>query len=94
MRRRAFLASAGTTVAATAGCVGFQGDDGRGGAGDGVVTVATYESLVDGNDPVGPWLKERFEEEHDAEVAFRVPESGVNQYIQRARQGADIEADI
>ncbi|QLD89719.1 thiamine ABC transporter substrate-binding protein [Natronomonas salina] len=90
MRRRAFLASAGATIAATAGCLG---DSGGGNGGDGVVTVATYESMVDGSDPAGPWLKDAFESEHDAEVEFTVPDSGVNQYIQRAREGADVEAD-
>jgi thiamine transport system substrate-binding protein len=91
MRRRAFLASAGASVAAAAGCVGYPGD-GNGG-GDGVVTVATYESMVDGEDPAGPWLKDAFEAEHDATVEFTVPESGVNQYIQRAKQEAGIDAD-
>ena len=90
MRRRAFLASAGATITATAGCLG---DSGGGNGGDGVVTVATYESMVDGSDPAGPWLKDAFESEHDAEVEFTVPDSGVNQYIQRAREGADVEAD-
>jgi thiamine transport system substrate-binding protein len=91
MRRRAYLASAGATVAATAGCLGFSGDGSNGG--DGVVTVATYSSFVDGEDPVGPWLKEAFEADHDAEIEFETPSNGVNQYIQRAKQDAGIEAD-
>jgi len=106
MRRRAFLATAGATVAALSGCVGDGGDDGStptetGGTATGTpadatatVTVATYDSFVDGNDPAGPWLKEAFEAEHDAEIEFQVPDSGVNQYVQRAQQGADIDADL
>jgi thiamine transport system substrate-binding protein len=116
MRRRAFLGSAGATIAALSGCTGDSDDSGDGSTptsspteteseGEGTptgtaepstetVTVATYESFVDGSDPAGPWLKEAFEAEHDAEIDFRVPDNGVNQYIQRARQGADVEADL
>ena len=90
MRRRTFVAGIGAGVAATAGCVG------DGGGGDGVVTVATYDSFVDGNDPVGPWLKRAFEDQRDDDVTveFRVPENGINQYIQRAEGGAEVEADL
>ena len=107
MRRRAFLASAGATVAALSGCTGDGNGDGDGSTPTGTdgattgtpggstptLTVATYDSFVDTEESAGPWLKEAFEAEHDAEVEFRVPDSGVNQYIQRARQDADIEAD-
>ncbi|MFW5964729.1 MAG: thiamine ABC transporter substrate-binding protein, partial [Natronomonas sp.] len=90
MRRRTFIAGAGTAVAATAGCVGYTG----GNDGDGVVTVATYESFVDSEDSIGPWLKENFEADHDAEIEFTVPSSGINQYIRRKQEGADIDADL
>jgi len=87
---------------------GGNGDDGNGagtesGNGDGpatpeteppTVTVATYSSFVDGEEPVGPWLKSEFESEYDATLEFVTPESGVNQYIQRVQRGADIEADL
>ncbi len=89
MRRRNFLGAASGILATTAGCLGYGGF-----GGDGVITVATYESFVDGSDPVGPWLKEAFEAEYDAEIEYQIPESGVNQYIQRAQQDADIEADL
>jgi thiamine transport system substrate-binding protein len=91
MRRRTFLAGVGTGVAATAGCLGYQQE-----SGDGVVTVATYDSFVDGEEPVGPWLKDAFEAQRDddVEIEFQVPEAGVNQYIQRAKQDAAIEADL
>jgi thiamine transport system substrate-binding protein len=89
MKRRAFLGGAGGAAAAAAlsGCTG-------GGSGDSTVTVATYDSFVDGEEPVGPWLKEEFEAGHDATVEFRTPSSGINQYIQRAREGAEIDADL
>jgi len=90
MRRRTFVAGIGASIAATAGCVG------NGGSGDGVVTVATYDSFVDSEESAGPWLKGAFEEQRDDDVTveFQVPENGINQYIQRAQEGADIEADL
>lgn len=71
-------------------------DDDGDGAGDlsGTLRVATYSSMVDGEDPAGPWIKEAFEAEYpDAEIEWTVPESGVNTYIQQAQQGA-IDADV
>ncbi|TKR26148.1 thiamine ABC transporter substrate-binding protein [Natronomonas salsuginis] len=61
---------------------------------DPTITIATYDSFVDGEDPVGPWLKSEFEAEYDATVEFRTPSSGINQYIQRAQQGAEIDVDL
>ncbi|PSP81056.1 thiamine ABC transporter substrate-binding protein, partial [Halobacteriales archaeon QS_4_69_225] len=91
MKRRTFVAGVGAGIAATAGCVSDTGQ-----SGDGVVTVATYDSFVDSEESAGPWLKEAFEEQRDDDVTveFRVPESGINQYIQRAQEGAEIEADL
>ena len=110
MRRRTFIGGVGAGVAALSGCVGDGGNgDGGNGDGEttaattptttsssepSTVVVATYESFVDGNDPAGPWLKDAFEADHDATIEYRVPNNGVNQYIQRAQQGADIEADL
>jgi thiamine transport system substrate-binding protein len=108
MRRRTFIGGVGAGVVALSGCVGGNDDDGDGGGETtatttptttgtpepATVVVATYESFVDGDDPAGPWLKEAFEADHDATIEYRVPESGISQYIQRARQGADIEADM
>ena len=60
----------------------------------GVLRVATYSSMVDGENPAGPWIKDAFEEEHpDAEIEWTVPESGVNTYIQQAQQGS-VDADV
>ena len=87
MRRRTFLVGAGGTLTALSGCTGDI-------TGDSTVTVATYDSFVDGDDPVGPWLKEEFEAEYDATVEFQTPSSGINQYIQRAQEGAGIDVDL
>ncbi len=87
MRRRAFLVGTGGTLTALSGCTGDI-------IGDSTVTVATYSSFVDGDDPVGPWLKEEFEAEYDATVEYQTPDSGINQYIQRAQEGAEIDVDL
>lgn len=103
MRRRSFLVGVGAGVAALSGCTGTEDDTGDGttptptGTGTPAresLVVATYDSFIDGDDPVGPWLKEAFEAEHDVEIEFRAPSEGINQYIRRAQQGADIEADL
>lgn len=62
---------------------------------EGTLRVATYESMVDGENPAGTWIKEAFEEEYpDAELDWTVPEDSVNHYIQRAQQDAEIDADV
>jgi thiamine transport system substrate-binding protein len=74
------------TTAGTA--TGTPGDPG------GTLTVATYSSFT-GEDTAGAWLKSAFEEEYaDATVEFTTPENGVNQFVQRKRQGAPIDADV
>ncbi|MFB6079452.1 MAG: thiamine ABC transporter substrate binding subunit [Haloferacaceae archaeon] len=58
------------------------------------LTVATYPSFT-GEETAGTWLKQAFEKERsDVTVEFVTPNSGVNQYIQRKRQGAAIDADV
>ncbi|EMA40576.1 thiamine ABC transporter substrate-binding protein [Halococcus hamelinensis] len=60
----------------------------------GTLTVATYASFT-GEDTAGAWLKSAFEKRHsNATVEFQVPENGVNQFVQRAQQGAPIDADL
>ena len=60
----------------------------------GTLTVATYSSFT-GEGTAGTWLKGQFEAEYpDTTVEFVTPPNGVNQYIQRAQQGAPIEADL
>ncbi|PSP70765.1 thiamine ABC transporter substrate-binding protein [Halobacteriales archaeon QH_9_66_26] len=58
------------------------------------LTVATYSSFT-GEGTAGNWLKSAFEDEYpETTVEFVTPENGVNQYIQRAKQGAPIDADV
>jgi len=60
----------------------------------GTLTIATYASFT-GKGTAGTWLKGQFEAEHPGvTVSFVTPENGVNQYIQRAKQGAPIDADL
>jgi thiamine transport system substrate-binding protein len=112
MRRRTFIGAIGAGGTALSGCLGNGTGDGDGNGtgdgatsptttgtarpGDGVVTVATYESWVDGTDPAGPWLKEAFEAQRDDDltVEYEIPPNGLNTYIQRATQDAEIEADL
>ncbi|WP_160135077.1 thiamine ABC transporter substrate-binding protein [Halococcus salsus] len=77
----------GTTTGNTTATVGSAN-------GGGTLTVATYASFT-GEDTAGAWLKSAFEERHsNATVEFQVPENGVNQFVQRAQQGAPIDADL
>ncbi|MDF9747398.1 thiamine ABC transporter substrate-binding protein [Natrinema salsiterrestre] len=108
MKRRTFVgAVGGSTVAGFAGCLTRDGEDDQGNGtetGDpepedpdleGELRVATYESMVDGENPAGPWLKQAFEEEYpDAELTWTIPNNGINDYIDREQQGADIDADV
>jgi thiamine transport system substrate-binding protein len=60
----------------------------------GTLQVATYGSFT-GEGTAGNWLKSNFEAEHpDVTVEFTTPENGVNEFIQRASQGAPIDADM
>ena len=60
----------------------------------GTLTVATYSSFT-GEGTAGTWLKGEFEAAYpDVTVEFVTPQNGVNQYIQRAQQGAPIDADL
>jgi len=51
--------------------------------------------MVDGKNPAGTWLKEAFEEEYpDATLEWTVPNNAINDYIDRERQNAEIDADV
>jgi thiamine transport system substrate-binding protein len=59
----------------------------------GTLRVATYSSFT-GEGTAGTWLKGVFEEAYPGvTVEFTTPSNGINQYIQRARQGAPIDVD-
>ncbi|RQH00071.1 thiamine ABC transporter substrate-binding protein [Natrarchaeobius oligotrophus] len=62
----------------------------------GTLEVVTYESMIDGENPAGPWLKDAFEDAHpDVELEWTLlPDGGINHYIQRAEQGAEIDPDV
>jgi thiamine transport system substrate-binding protein len=60
----------------------------------GTLQVATYSSFT-GEGTAGNWLKSAFEKrQSNVTVEFLTPENGVNQYVQRASQGAPIDADL
>ncbi|ELY98321.1 ABC transporter substrate-binding protein [Natrialba chahannaoensis JCM 10990] len=63
---------------------------------EGTLEVVTYESMVDGDNPAGPWLKDAFEEAYpDAELEWtRLPDQGINHYINSAEQGESIDPDV
>ncbi|ELY95113.1 ABC transporter substrate-binding protein [Natrialba hulunbeirensis JCM 10989] len=63
---------------------------------EGTLEVVTYESMVDGDNPAGPWLKDAFEEAYpDAELEWtRLPDQGINHYINSADQGESIDPDV
>ncbi|WP_436344400.1 thiamine ABC transporter substrate-binding protein [Natronorubrum sp. FCH18a] len=105
MKRRTFVGAIGGGAAlGLAGCLTQDGDGSSDSNGDpepeeldlsGTLEVVTYESMLDGDNPAGPWLKEAFEEEYpDAELEWtQLPDQGINHYIQRGEQD-DIDADV
>ena len=59
------------------------------------LTVATYGAFVDApSTSPGDWLKSEFESEFDAEITYQTPDAGVNYYVEREMQGAEIDADV
>jgi len=90
MRRRTFLrtAGAGGAALALAGCTGSP-------SAEGPLTVATYPAFVDAESTSpGPWIKEQFESEFDAELRWLSPETELNYFIQRRSTGVTIDADV
>lgn len=64
-------------------------------SGDGPLRVATYTSMVTGEDPAGERIAERFAEAFpDADLEWTVPASGIDHYVNRARLDAEIDADV
>jgi len=93
MDRRTFIGTVGAgTVAGVAGCLTRDGG-GNGDGDDGTLRIATYDSMVNTENSAGPWLKEAFEAEHDAEIEWTVPDQGLTQYVRSARENADVDAD-
>ncbi|GAD52567.1 thiamin ABC transporter, substrate-binding component [Halarchaeum acidiphilum MH1-52-1] len=67
-------------------------------SGSRTLTVATYPTYVGDESSPGAWLKEHFETAHDGvTVEWTTPSTGsssINEYVQRAKQGASIDADV
>ncbi|WP_369729030.1 thiamine ABC transporter substrate-binding protein [Natrarchaeobius versutus] len=109
MRRRSFVRGVGAgSMVALAGCATREngdedetGDDPdeepleEGVEDDSALRVVTYSSMVVDETSAGRWLAEAFEAEFpDAEIDWVVPEAGIENYVQRARLGAEIDADV
>ncbi|WP_247730457.1 thiamine ABC transporter substrate-binding protein [Halovivax limisalsi] len=61
----------------------------------GTFTIATYDSMIDGTDPAGPWLTDTFETYYpDATIEWKTPENGLNHYIQLEEREASLDADV
>ncbi|MFC7115299.1 thiamine ABC transporter substrate binding subunit [Natronoarchaeum sp. GCM10025703] len=99
MKRRTYLAAMGGTVGTgLAGCLSRNDstdapedtDD------ETTLTVATYESFLDGpSTSPGEWVKTEFEAEHpNVTIDWKTPENGLNHYIQRFEEGIEFDADI
>ena len=87
----------GATGTTSAGETGTTEGTTTGSATDGsdTLVVATYPPFVDApSTSPGGWLKERFEAETGATLQYQTPDNELNYYIERARQGADFDADV
>jgi len=91
MRRREYpkAAGAGAPALAAAGCLEV-----RGGGPSGPLTIATDDPFFGDEGTAGRWLKDQWEADHDVDVEFTAPDAGVDELIQRAKQGADSDADL
>jgi len=91
MKRREYLRAAGAGVVglASAGCLEVGGSEPSG-----PLTIATYDSFFGDEGTAGRWLKDQWEADHDVDVEFTAPSNGINEFIQRKKQGATIEADL
>jgi thiamine transport system substrate-binding protein len=91
MKRREFLktAGAGAFGLTTAGCLQI-GADGP----SGPLQIATYDSFYGNEGTAGEWLKQKWEADHDVDIEFTAPDSGINEFIQRKQEDAGIDADL
>jgi thiamine transport system substrate-binding protein len=63
--------------------------------GSDTLVVATYSSFIDAvSSSPGGWLKQQFESEFDADLVYQTPPNELDQYIQRANAGVEIDADV
>ena len=58
------------------------------------LTIGTSQAYVDAvSTSAGDWVKETFESEYDVDFEWAVRENELNDFIQRAQKGVDLEAD-
>ena len=60
----------------------------------GPLRIATYDSFFGDEGTAGRWLKDAWEAEHDTTVEFSAPSNGINQFIERKREGVGVDADL
>lgn len=99
MKRRTFLRTAGAAGAAgLAGCTSSEPSGtttGTTSGGSETLRVATYQPFVDAPSvSPGPWIREQFAARTGADVEWLTPESGLNQFVQRAQNDVPIAADV
>ncbi len=59
------------------------------------LTVATYSTFVDApSDSPGQWIQREFEDRHDVEFEWAVPERPINHYIEQHNAGAAVDAEL
>ena len=99
MKRRTYLKSAAVTAAGItglSGCIATKSSGSNGSNLSGTLRVATYSPFVNApSSAPGPVLKKEFEKQYpNATLEWKTPDSGINYYIQRRMQGADLGADV
>ncbi len=101
MRRRRFLSTGATAVAAgLAGCSTSADDPsatttGSAGTEADSLTVATYSTFVDApSDSPGQWIQQEFEERYDVDFEWAVPERPINHYIEQHNAGEAVDAEL
>ncbi|MCF2239103.1 MULTISPECIES: thiamine ABC transporter substrate-binding protein [Halobacterium] len=89
MRRRDYLRAVGggATGVAAAGCLQMGGNSAE------TLRVGTYDSFV-GEGSAGRWLKAQWEADHETTVEFTTPTAGVNEFVNKKRNGVGIDADL
>jgi thiamine transport system substrate-binding protein len=59
------------------------------------LTVGTYTSFVDApSDSPGDWIKSEFEDRYGVTFNWATPEGELTHYVQRYREGVDIEPEV
>lgn len=92
MKRRRFLrqVGGGVAVGSLAGCVSSPGAET-----EGPLRVATYPAFVDAvSTEAGGWVKQEFEARYDHELRWFAPKQELDYFIQRAKAGVEIDADM